>query len=187
MRSNFLVALIAVTGIGVAARHSVSGGANAGTAPVPPARIARMAGLDRAHPVADEGAASYARAAVAAAQEPEGMALARAAASHGSRLLERAGKEGNGKRLLAEAAAHLKACLAFEVLDKRDPLFGEARGKLARVEELLARPVTLRAPRLHVEPKDTTKRTAPVLAEKPVRSGEAAMVGPDGVTFRREG
>ncbi|MBY0231681.1 MAG: hypothetical protein K2W96_20540 [Gemmataceae bacterium] len=173
-RSTFVASLLALTGLSLAARHTVSGGADAS--------LARPA---KPHLVPDIGAASYVKATAPA--EPEGLALARIAAGHGERLLARAEASRHARKLLAEASAHLKACLAFETMGRRDPLFAEARASLARVEELMAQARTLRAPRVHAEPKDTAKGHVSVLAPKAaVIADEEAMVGPDGVTYRRE-
>jgi hypothetical protein len=183
-RTIFIVVLVAVTGLGILARSALSGGAEAARAPRQ--ELPETSNLLR--PDSERAAVVPA----AEVPEPAEMQMARLAASHGDKLLQRAAKEATRQKLLRQAVAHFRACLAYETIaPKGEPIFAEARAKLAQAEQQLAKataPRLLHAPRELVEEKPAP---APAVVSAPVVQKKLAppapmptAVGPDGVGFR---
>jgi hypothetical protein len=114
------------------------------------------------------------------------------AAECGNALLEKARKEPDNPHLLAQAAAHYRACLAHEPTTRSSAaLFAEVRKKLEQVERLQARrratprpaPSPLVEETISAPTVEETQRPQTAAAKKD--SGETGQVGPDGVPFRR--
>lgn len=182
----FAVVLVAVTGLGILARSALSGDASAARSPEPqPGTSGRL------RPEKERTVAAVAETAPETAE----MQMARQAAKYGSGLLERAARSADAKKLLRQATAHFRACLAYEAAGpKGEPLFAEARAKLAEAEKQLAKPPAAPAPEAEKRPAPApSARPAPVVAKKPAPAVKKAdhpapapvAVGPDGVIFRR--
>jgi hypothetical protein len=136
------------------------------------------------------------------------LLLARVAHDAGVYLLNRARRTPGNTALLRQAAQHLRACLAHEgTVREAGTLFSQARSKLKRTEQMLARLERAdKSPSAAVRPAPRAK-PAPVLRsaaiKAPAKAAEedrrteadpeertpdtrsAKVVGPDGVLYER--
>ena len=153
----------------------------------------------RERPDAIEGASlSLVPVGLVSDDEKSDLAFARAAASTGDRLLDRARQSPGNPHLFRQAAAHYRAALAHEPTARDGgELFAAVREKLVGLDREVARcdrpgvakPTTTLPHAIVKGPMPTAKpaKPAPITAPPVVLPPELIMVGPDGVEIRRAG
>jgi hypothetical protein len=197
-RIAFVVVLLGLTGVNLVFRN-LYGSVDAARGP--DREASRAHGLDQPAAIdqherretLEDIAPALARCAASLGKdaEPGDLLLARIAAECGNHLFEKAVRSPENTRLANQAALHYRACLAHEPT-ARDAgnLFRDVRARLEQLDRLQAR-----RDRPAAEPKAAVKppqsESKPVVQEKPAPEQPAAekdeplMVGPDGVTYRR--
>ncbi len=177
-----LVALLAVTATAVALRGFFSHPVQAARAPEPAERLLRATVLDR-RPVAAPPRGLLPASGMDKSDAGMDLRLARQASQAGDYLLDRARKTTDNRHLLEQAAQHYRACLAHEPTARgAGSLFTEVRARLAQVERLQSSPAAPTAERLPAPLGEEEPGPVPAVKAPPE---EGAMVGPDGVIYRR--
>jgi hypothetical protein len=175
---SLTVVLLCATGLSVGFRQAMSGTSEASRREPPPERFERTLLLEGAALTpADTGAG-----------EKTDAEYARAAATTGDRLLDRARRTPDNPHLLRQAAAHYRAALAHEPTARNaGDLFSGVRDKLAAIDRMNRPGVAKPTPRPSLPPA-VVKVPAPVGAPQPVaETPRRIMFGPDGVEIRQVG
>ena len=189
---SYAIVLVAATGVGVAFRHGLSGTSEASRSLRTAGRLDGPAAVDRPAGKREgpgEGAplATASPASGAAPGAGGDLVFARIAAECGHHLLEKSRREPDNPRLLRQAAGHLRACLSHETpASSGEPLFVNARRAVEEIERLLKRHEQPQAREKAPAAPAPAKPEAAPPAAKEESAGEPIMVGPDGVSFRRE-